>query len=95
MEKVSDTLQEGMIQFLSSIVSILGAFLMMLFISPLLTLIAFGTIFASLLVAALISQKTQRSFSANQEALSRLNGSIEEAFTGNTVIKAFNLEDQK
>lgn len=94
MEKVSDTLQEGMIQFLSSMVSILGAFLMMLFISPLLTLIAFGTIFASLLVAALISQKTQRSFSANQEALSRLNGSIEEAFTGNTVIKAFNLEDQ-
>lgn len=67
---------------------------MMLFISPVLTGISAGAILISLLVAALVSRRTQLLFAANQEALGRLNGSIEEAFTGNIVIKAFNLESQ-
>ena len=43
-------------------------------------------------MAALVSSRTHRTFAANQEALGRLNSSIEENFTGNLVSKAFNLE---
>lgn len=94
LEKVADTLQEGLSQLMTAFFGIVGAFIMMLMISPLLTLIALGTIFVSLIVAALVSKRTQRYFADNQEALGRLNSSIEESFTGNVVIKAFNLEKQ-
>ncbi len=92
LEKVADTLQEGLSQLVTAFFGIVGAFVMMLLISPTLTLIALGTIFVSLIVAALVSGRTHRYFAANQEALGRLNSSIEESFTGNIVIKAFNLE---
>ena len=92
LEKVADTMQEGLSQLVTAFFGIVGAFVMMLLISPMLTLIALGTIFVSLIVAALVSSRTHRTFAANQEALGRLNSSIEENFTGNLVSKAFNLE---
>lgn len=92
LEKVADTLQESLSQLVTSFFGIIGAFIMMLMISPTLTLIAAATIFISLITAALVSGRTQRYFAANQEALGQLNASIEESFTGNIVIKAFNLE---
>ena len=94
LEKVADTMQDSLTQLFSSVIGIAGAFGMMLLISPLLTLIAAGTILLSMLIALFVSSKTERNFAVNQEALGRLNASIEEAFTGNTVIKAFNLERQ-
>lgn len=92
LEKIADTLQEGLSQLITAFFGIVGAFIMMLSISPMLTFIALGTIFVSLVVAALVSGRTHHYFAANQEALGRLNSSIEENFTGNLVIKAFNLE---
>lgn len=92
LEKVSDTLQEGLTQFISAIITIIGAFGMMLFISPSLTLIALLTIIASMVIAALISMKTNRYYAKNQAALGELNANIEESFTGNNLIKAFNLQ---
>lgn len=94
IEKIADTLQDSLTQLFSSVVGILGAFGMMLWISPVLTFIAAGTIVLSMVIAVLVASKTERSFAANQECLGKLNGSIEESFTGNTVIKAFNLEKQ-
>ena len=94
IEKVADTLQDSLTQLFSSVVGILGAFGMMLWISPVLTLIAAGTIILSIVIAVLVASKTEKSFAANQECLGRLNSSIEESFTGNMVIKAFNLEKQ-
>lgn len=94
LEKVADTLQEGLSQLMTAFFGVVGSFIMMLMISPLLTLIAAVSILVSLIVAALVSKRTQRHFAVNQEALGRLNSSIEESFTGNIVIKAFNLEQQ-
>lgn len=93
LEKVSDTLQEGLTQLFSSMITVAGAFVMMVLISPSLTMIAFGTIIASVVIAALISAKTHRYYAANQVALGELNANIEEAFTGNNLIKAFNLQN--
>lgn len=94
IEKIADTLQDSLTQLFASVVDVVGAFGMMLWISPVLTLIAAGTIVLSMVIAVLVASKTERSFAANQECLGRLNSSIEESFTGNTVIKAFNLEKQ-
>ena len=94
IEKVSDTLQDSLTQLFASVVDVFGALGMMLWISPLLTLIAAGTIVLSMVIAVLVASKTERSFAANQECLGKLNGSIEESFTGNIVIKAFNLGKQ-
>lgn len=93
LEKVSDTLQEGLTQFISAVITIIGAFAMMLFISPSLTAIALVTIIASMAVAAFISMKTNRYYAKNQAALGELNANIEESFTGNNLIKAFNLKE--
>lgn len=93
MERIADTLQEALAQMFTSVITIIAAFIMMLLISPSLTLIALLTIIASIVSAALISAKTNRYYAENQTALGILNANIEEAFTGNNVIKAFNLQD--
>lgn len=92
IERVADTLQEGISQLISSVVTIVGAFIMMFLISPTLTLIAFITIVISMCVAGVISKRTNSYYAANQSALGELNANIEEAFTGNNLIKAFNLQ---
>lgn len=94
LERVANALQDSLTQLLSSVIGIVGAFAMMMLISPTLTLIAAGTVVLSMVIALLIASRTKRSFATHQEALARLNGGIEEAFTGSTIIKAFNLEQQ-
>lgn len=94
IEKIADTLQDSLTQLFSSAVGILGAYGMMLWISPVLALVAAGTIGLSMVIAALIASRTERCFAVNQECLGRLNSRIEETFTGNTIIKVFNLEKQ-
>ena len=92
LEKVADTLQEGLTEFISAVITIIGAFAMMLFISPSLTVIALLAIIVSMAAAVLISLKTNRFYAKNQSALGELNANIEESFTGNSLIKAFNLQ---
>jgi len=93
MERIADTLQEALTQMFTAVITVVGSFIMMFMLSPSLTLIAFATIVVSIVVAALISIKTKSFYSENQAALGALNANIEEAFTGDAVIKAFNLQD--
>ena len=95
LEKVADTLQEGLTEFISAVITIIGAFAMMLFISPSLTVIALLAIIVSMAAAVLISIKTNRFYAKNQSALGELNANIEESFTGNSLIKAFNLQAER
>lgn len=92
LEKVADTLQEGMMQFITTIVTIIGAVILMLSISPLLTLIAFVMIILGVVITGIISGKSHRLFTKNQQTLGEFNGQIEEFFTGQMVLKAFNRE---
>lgn len=92
LEKVSDTLQESLSVMITSAITLVGAFAMLLAISPTLTLLAFGTVAASMVISVIIGGKTNRYYAANQAALGGLNANIEESFTGNNVIKAFNLQ---
>lgn len=94
IERIADTLEESLTQLISSIVGIIGALVMMLIISPMLTLISLCTIGLSIGIAFLMASKTERRFAKNQEILGSLNGSVEDAFTGNLVVKAFGLEEK-
>lgn len=94
LERIADTLQEGLVQLFTATITIIGAFVLMFLISPLLTLIALVSIIASVVVAAIVSERTNRYYAANQKALGQLNASIEEAFTGDQVIKSFNLQPE-
>lgn len=92
LDKVASTLEDGLLQFFSATVSIVGSFALMLAISPRLTSIALATVSVSMAAATWIARKTQRYYAENQKALGEMNGTIEEAFTGHQVIKAFNME---
>ena len=94
LERVADSVQETMANMITASITLIGAFLMMLMISPSLTLIALVTVIVSAVVSVLIGSRTKRYHAANQAALGNLNANIEEAFTGNNLIKAFNLKKE-
>lgn len=94
IEKLADTLEESLTQLISSVIGIAGALIMMLMISPSLTMISLAAIGLSLGIAYIIASKTEQSFADNQVILGKLNAGIEDAFTGNLVVKAYGLEDR-
>ncbi|MCC6093623.1 MAG: ABC transporter ATP-binding protein/permease [Eubacterium sp.] len=91
-----DTLGTGLNQsvtmVISSVATIVGVVVMMLTISPLMTLIAFVVIPVSFGLVTFIVKKSQKYFIRQQDSLGIINGQIEEDFSGQLVIKAFNRE---
>lgn len=94
LERVSDVLQQGMMQFITSIINIVGAIIIMLVISPVLTAIALVTIVIGVVITILVSSKSHAIFAENQKCMGQVNGLIEEFFTGRLVVKAFNREPE-
>ena len=92
---IGQNLNQTLSQFVSSIIMFVGVFVMMLVISPSMTLIAAITIPLSLILMIIIVKISQKYFRAQQRALGNLNGHIEEAYSGQNVIKAFNQEDEE
>lgn len=93
LERIADSLQEGMLQFITSAVTVAAAVIIMLVISPLLTFIMIATLLISLLATGRLASKIEQRFADNQQALGKLNGMIEEAFSGHSLIKALNREE--
>jgi len=94
VDNISHTLQQSVTQIISSLIGITGALIMMLRISPLLTLVALAVTPLYLLVVYIIAPKSQRYFVAQQAALGDLNGHVEEMFTGHKIVKAFGHESE-
>lgn len=92
-----DTLGTGLNQsvttIITSVATVIGVVVMMLTISPLMTLISFVTIPVSILLLGFIIKISQKHFKTQQEYLGDINGQIEENFAGQLVIKAFNKEE--
>lgn len=93
VEKVADTLREGFNRLIGCIISIIGAVIMMLVISPALSVVAFLTIGTATVLTICIAGKSRRYFLKYQTSMGELNAAVEETFTGQLVIKAFNQED--
>lgn len=94
MDNIAMTLQQGLTQLISSITMIIGILIMMLTISPLLTLISVVTLPLAALLTARIAQHSQKQFSRLWETTGTLNGHIEEMFTGHQVVTIFNRQDK-
>ncbi|MCP2035436.1 ATP-binding cassette subfamily B protein [Planomicrobium sp. HSC-17F08] len=92
IDTIGSTLQQSLTQFITSIVMLVGIIIMMLTISPLLTLIAFVSLPLSLFVIQPILKRSQTQFANQQRSLGELNGHIEEMYTGHPVVKAFGHE---
>ncbi|UUC43220.1 ABC transporter ATP-binding protein/permease [Clostridioides difficile] len=92
LEKVADSLQEGLMQLITAVVTVVGSIVMMISISVPLTIVSAITLLVSLGITVAIARKSQERFSENQKALGELNINIEEIFTGQIVVKAFSKE---
>jgi ATP-binding cassette subfamily B multidrug efflux pump len=92
VDTIGTTLQQSLTQLISSACTIVGVLVMMLTISPLLTLISLLTLPAAFLGTSTIMKRSQRNFAAQQKHLGELNGHVEEMYSGFRVVKAFNRE---
>ncbi|MDF2669096.1 MAG: transporter related protein [Paenibacillus sp.] len=92
VDNISGTLQQSLTQLITSIVTILGVIVMMLTISPLLTVILVLTIPLSFIVVSAVAKRSQKHFVGQQKHLGELNGHVEEMYTGHRIVKAFGYE---
>ncbi len=86
-------LNQSITQIITSVATMVGVFIMMLSISPLMTLIAFVVLPVSAGLEGFIVKKSQKYFKTQQEYLGHINGQVEETFSGHLVIKAYNKEN--
>ncbi|KAB2335660.1 ABC transporter ATP-binding protein [Bacillus mesophilum] len=94
IDTIGSTLQQSVTQFITSIVTIVGIIIMMLTISPLLTLISIVSLPLSMFVITPFLKKSQAHFAEQQRTLGELNGHIEETYTGHQIVKAFGREEK-
>lgn len=94
IDTIGSTLQQSLTQFITSIVTIVGILAMMLYISPILTLIALISLPLSMFGIRPILKRSQKHFADQQRTLGQLNSHIEEMYTGHQVVKAFGHEQK-
>jgi len=92
VDNIATTLQQSLTQLITSIVTIVGIIVMMLTISPLMTLVVILTLPLYILVTALVAKRSQKYFAAQQKEIGALNGHVEEMYTGHKIVKAFGHE---
>ncbi len=89
IDNVAMALQQTLSQILIALLTAVGILVMFVVISPLLAVIALVTVPLSVVVTAKIGKRAQQSFVAQWKHVGALNGQIEEAFTGHTLVKVF------
>lgn len=94
LEKVADSLQQGLMQLITSAVTIVAGVIIMMIIHPVLTLIIIVALVLSMVITTKIAQKVEGHFADNQKHLGELNSLIEESFSGQVVVKAFSGEEK-
>ncbi|MED3652930.1 ABC transporter ATP-binding protein [Heyndrickxia sporothermodurans] len=94
IDNVSNTISQSTTQLMSGGIVLLGSLIMMLILSPILTLATLITVPLVFLLTKTIAKKTRILFKNQQIQLGKLNGHIEETISGIQVVKAFNHEDK-
>ena len=90
LDNLSQTLQQTISQLLNSVLMVIAILVMMLWISPLLALIALVTVPLAAGATALIAKRSKPHFLAQWSSTGKLNAQVEEAFTGHELVTAFN-----
>ncbi|MEG0775478.1 ABC transporter ATP-binding protein [Clostridium sp.] len=92
VDTIATSLQQSLTQIITSVITIIGYIIMMLTISPILTLIVIATLPLYVLSTALIAKKSQKYFAVQQKEIGALSGHVEEMYTGHKIVKAFGKE---
>ena len=93
VDTLGQSLNQSITQLITSITTLLGVLVMMLTISPLLTLVSVVILPISVAMIGFIIKKSQKYFKSQQEYLGHVNGQVEEIYGGHTIVKAFNKEN--
>lgn len=94
VDTMGQSMNQSITTLITSVTSLIGALVMMLSISPLMTLIALVILPVSALLIRLVVGRSQKYFVQQQASLGTINGTIEETYSGHTVVKAFNREEK-
>lgn len=94
IENVSQTLNSSFIQVFSSILTLTGTFAVMLYLSPILTLLTMTIVPIMFIAIRWITRRTGLLFKEQQRAVGELNGMIEETISGQRIVKAFSQEER-
>jgi ATP-binding cassette subfamily B protein len=94
VDTIANTLQQSITQLITSVVQIVGYIIMMLTISPLLTLIVLVTLPLYVVVTMKITKRSQKYFAGQQKSLGALSGHVEEMYSGHTIVKAYGQEQK-
>ncbi len=92
VDNISMTLSQSVSSLFSAVITIIGALFMMLWYSPVLTVVSMATIPLSMLVTTRVSKFTRKYFLKQQTQLGELNGHVEEMVTGYKTVAAFRYE---
>ena len=93
VDTLGQSLNQSATQLITSVTTIIGVLVMMLSISPLMTLVAILILPISVLLLSFVMKHSQRYFRGQQEYLGNVNGQVEEIYSGHNIIKAFNKEE--
>jgi len=94
IDNVAQSLQQTMSQLLTSLLTVIGVIAMMIYISPVLAVVALITVPVSALIAMTIAKRSQPEFVRQWKTTGQLNGQIEEAYTGHELVKVFGRTDE-
>ncbi|MCQ2547901.1 MAG: ABC transporter ATP-binding protein/permease [Clostridia bacterium] len=94
VDTLGASLNQSLTQFITSVTTIVGVVIMMLTISPLMTLITLFILPISVLLMSFVIKRSQKYFVAQQNYLGKVNGQVEEVYGGQMVVKAFNREKE-
>lgn len=93
VDTLGHSLNQSATQMITSVTTIIGVLVMMLSISPLMTVVALLILPISMTMISRIMKRSQKYFRGQQEYLGNVNGQVEEVYSGHNIVKAFNKED--
>ncbi|MDN6193876.1 MAG: ABC transporter ATP-binding protein/permease [Alkalibacterium sp.] len=95
MDQIANTLQQSLTQFIMSVVQFVTVLIVMFSINIQLTLVTIVTVPISFLLIAFVAPKSQKQFAAQQKELGVLNDQVEETYSGHTIVKTYNREEDE
>lgn len=93
VDTLGQSLNQSATQMITSVTTIIGVLVMMLSISPLMTVVALLILPVSVVLISFVMKRSQKYFRGQQKYLGQVNGQVEEIYSGHNIIKAFNKED--
>ena len=94
IDNIAQSLQQTMSQLLTSVLTVIGVLAMMVYVSPVLALVALVTVPVSMYITLTIAKRSKPQFVGQWSTTGKLNGHIEEAYTGHELVKVFGRTDE-